>query len=147
MTIDAYMSRYHIKRKETVIKWILNGYIPNANLGADYIPNSARMPYTSARAKNAKAIYKSIIDATMQLKHVVPELYNNITGEEFDGYIRRLAESGYIEIRTEDGVCYYDATLKTANFNLKDIIQFTRAVSAGVAEGVTTAALNQYAHT
>ena len=67
--------------------------------------------------------------------------------EEFDGYIRRLAESGYIEIRTEDGICYYDATLRTANFNLKDIIQLTQAVSAGVAEGVTTAVLNQYAHT
>lgn len=146
MTIDAYMMRYHIKRKETVIKWILNGYIPNANLGNDYIPDSARIPYTSARAKNAKAIYKSIIDATMQLKHVVPELYK-ITREEFDGYIRRLSESGYIEIRTSDGVCYYDATLKTASFNLKDILQFTQSISAGVAEGITTAALNQYAHT
>lgn len=146
MTIDAYMVHYRIKRKETVIKWILNGYIPNANLETDYIPDSARMPYTSTRAKNAKAIYKSIITATIQRKHVVPELYK-ITKDEFDGYIRRLSQSGYIEIRVTDGIEYYDATLKANTFNLKEFLQFTQAVSAGVAEGITTAALNQYAPT
>lgn len=146
MTIDAYMVRYHIKRKETVIKWILNRYIPGANLASNYIPDSARVPYTATRARTAQAIYKSIVKAAEQCKHIVPELYE-ITKDEFDGYIRRLVQGGYIEIRISDDVEYYDATLKSASFNLKEFLQFTQAISAGIAEGVTTATFNQYAHT
>ena len=95
MTIEAYMNKYH-QSKKTVNLWISNGYIPGANLEADYIPDSARMPYTAARAKTANGIYKSIINASKSLKHVVPELYK-IHKDEFDGYIRRLSQSGYIE--------------------------------------------------
>ena len=34
----------------TVMNWIAKGYVPGADM--NYIPDSAREPYTAARAKN-----------------------------------------------------------------------------------------------
>lgn len=61
MTIDEYAQKYSVKKKETVIKWILDGLVPGADLATNYIPDSARQPYTNARAKSADSIYYSIV--------------------------------------------------------------------------------------
>ena len=57
MTIDTFMNNYGIKKKETVIKWILENLIPGADLASDHVPNSARPPYTKARVKDVDSIY------------------------------------------------------------------------------------------
>jgi hypothetical protein len=141
LTIEAF-AKQNNKSKKTVIEWIRKGYIPGANLENNNIPKSARVPYTSARAKNANAIYCSIIKAANQRKHVVPEIYG-IGQDEFDGYIRRLKEAGFIELRVSDGITYYDATTNAMKCSRKFILDAIEAGTKGLASGVTEAYLSQ----
>ena len=60
MTIKEFMNNNGLKNRSTVEKWINDELIPNASIENDYIPNSARVPYTKARAKKAESIYRSI---------------------------------------------------------------------------------------
>lgn len=126
--------------EKTVIKWINNGYIPGASVENNYVPDSARKPYTKARAKNSDAVYCSIVKACMNFCHVVPALYN-MRDDEFNGYIDRLIAAGYISTRVADGVTYYDAAITASDFSksklLKDLLPIIKATS----EGVATAAL------
>ena len=105
MTISDFATEVKTS-KETVIKWINNGYIPGASVENNYVPDSARKPYTKARAKNSDAVYCSIVKACMNFCHVVPALYN-MRDDEFNGYIDRLIAAGYISTRVADGVTYY----------------------------------------
>lgn len=50
MTISDFATEVKTSEK-TVIKWINNGYIPGASVENNYVPDSARKPYTKARAK------------------------------------------------------------------------------------------------
>mgnify|MGYP000769810710 CR=1 FL=1 len=88
MTISDFATEVKTSEK-TVIKWINNGYIPGASVENNYVPDSARKPYTKARAKNSDAVYCSIVKACMNFCHVVPALYN-MRDDEFNGYIDRL---------------------------------------------------------
>ena len=142
MTIQEFATA-HGAKVATVENWIEKGYIPNANLNENYIPNSARVPYTKARAKNADAIYFSIVKASRELKHVLPSLYC-ICDEEFNGYINRLVEAGFIERRTTEGVTYYDATLKASNATKKGVLQAVKVITEAIAYGTTKAALEKY---
>lgn len=134
MTVNEFSDRNGISR-EQVGKWIKAGLIPEANIETDYIPDSARVPYTEARAKRAKSIYNSIIKATELRKHVMPALYK-MTNREFDNYIGVLEREGFIQLRTEDEVTYYDATLKTCEYNYKLIATLVNAAGRGITEGV-----------
>ena len=78
MTIDMFMNNYGIKKKETVIIWILENLIPGANLATDYVPDSARPPYTKARVKDADSIYCSIVAASRKRYHVLPKTYKSV---------------------------------------------------------------------
>ena len=84
MTIDVFIYNYGLKRKDTFISWIKNGLIQCANLEKDYVPDSARPPYTKARAKKAGAIYVSIVKASCNRQHVLPKLYRR-GDDEFNG--------------------------------------------------------------
>lgn len=53
MTISDFATKVKISEK-TVIKWINNGYIPGASVENNYVPDSARKPYTKARAKKQR---------------------------------------------------------------------------------------------
>lgn len=141
MTIDEYAQKYSVKKKETVIKWILDGLVPGADLATNYIPDSARQPYTNARAKSADSIYYSIVKATKNLYHVTAKIYN-LYDDEFNGYINRLVEAGLIIIRVTDGVTYYDSPIPSKNCNKKFIIDAIEASARGIAQGVTTVLAN-----
>lgn len=107
MTIKEFMENNGLKHRTTVENWINDKLIPNASVENDYIPNSARIPYTKARAKKAESIYHSILKACRERKHVLPKIYK-MSSEEFNQYINQLENSGLINRRIEDGVEYYD---------------------------------------
>ena len=75
MDIDQFASNNGVKRK-TVEKWIEKGLIPKADFEKNYVPDSARQPCTNARAKNANAIYVSMVKASFERKHILPVLYD-----------------------------------------------------------------------
>lgn len=120
MTIKEFAKRCGVT-VATAKQWIKKGYIPEANLEEDYVPNSAKSPYTVARAKIKfpRSIFHSIIKATLDGKHVLPSLYG-MSEEEFDGYIEQLSEAGLIRIRVTDGITYYDPTLEAAQKSQED---------------------------
>lgn len=141
MDIDTFVKN-HEYNKRTVVKWIKEGYIPGADLAANYIPDSARPPYTKARAKNAKAVYSSMVKACQKRQHIFPDLYK-MCEEEFYGYIDRLVDAGYIVKRTTDGVEYFDATLLAGSFNAGAFCKIVESVTKAVATGTTEAMLNR----
>ena len=65
----------------------------------------------------------------------MPALYK-MTNREFDNYIGVLEREGFIQLRTEDEVTYYDATLKTCEYNYKLISTLVNAAGRGITEGV-----------
>jgi len=140
MDIDKFASDNGVKKK-TVEKWIKNNFIPNADLEKNYVPDSARQPFTKARAKNANAIYVSMVKASFKRKHILPTFYK-ICEDEFNGYIERLVKAGFIEKRVSDGVLYYDATIESKDINTRFILKALKAISQGVSAGVTAAILN-----
>ena len=142
MTIDVFMKNNNIKKKETVIKWIIEGLIPGGDLANNYVPDSARVPFTQARAKGAKSIYCSIIKATSKQRHVLPQLYN-ICLDEFNGYIDRLEAAGLIVKRETEGVMYYDLPLNKPKYTRKFIIDAIEACSKGITQGLTAAVLDK----
>ena len=137
MNIDSFMVMNGIKSKRTVVNWIKRGYIPGADLQKDYVPDASRLPYTRARAKGSDSIYRSIVKAARDRKHVFAKLYG-VTDNEFQGYIERLIDAGLIVTRVTDGVTYYDATLKAEEYtkiNTTVILRLVEAASKGFAEG------------
>ena len=121
MTIEEFAKNHRVTVK-TIKKWISDGLLPGASIKDNYIPPSARRPYTDTRARNAKAIYKSIVYAARNQLNVLPQLYK-ICQSEFDGYIEELVHVGLIRLRVADGVTYYDATIKATQYNEKQIVQ------------------------
>lgn len=130
MTIEKFMQHNKIKRRETVVKWIKNDLIPGANLTDDYIPNSARVPYTKARAKNVQGIYVSIFNASNRQKHVLPKIYG-ICQEEFDNYIDEMVNANLIKRRITDGITYYDVRLFAETPSRKFILDALKATTQG----------------
>lgn len=142
MTIDIFMNNYGIKKKETVIKWVLEDLIPGSDLVNDFVPDSARPPYTKARVKNADSIYCSIVAASKKRYHVLPKIYK-ICDDEFNGYINRLVEANLISIRVTDNITYYDTPLTEKQCNRKFILEMIATCSKGISEGATTAMIKQ----
>lgn len=54
MTLEEFMQKYNIKRKQKLLEWISKGLIPKANIERNYVPNSARVPYTKSRARKVQ---------------------------------------------------------------------------------------------
>lgn len=136
MTINEFMIKNNIRKKNTVIAWIEKGLIPNATLDPEYIPESARKPYTRARAKNAKAIYCSIVKATINRYHVMPQNYG-ICKAEFEAYVDKLVEAKLIDKRVTDGITYYDATITALKIKRETLLEFIERSMEGISRGVT----------
>lgn len=64
MTLQEFSRKCKVTSR-TAKKWLKKGLVPGAYYKEEkwVIPESARAPYTSARAKNRKAINSSIIKA------------------------------------------------------------------------------------
>lgn len=132
MTIRDFADQNN-KNIKTVINWITQGFMPGANLENNYIPNSARQPYTEAKgkAKKVQAIYFSIVQACKKRKHVFPGIYG-ITETEFNNYINQLINNGLITKRYEDGVTYYDATIEACKQEYKELMKFIATIATCV---------------
>lgn len=144
MTIEQFMCKNNIKKRQTVINWIEKGYIPKADVDRNFIPDSARVPYTKARATTTNGIYNSIVQATSKREHVMAKLYN-ICEDEFNGYIEELINAGLIKKRVTDGVIYYDAPLQSVGYTKKQILKTlgkiaTKTVAAAT-YGITKATI------
>jgi hypothetical protein len=138
MTISDFATKHTISER-TVRVWIEKGYIPGASLAEDYVPASARKPYTKARAKTSDAIYCSIVNASRNHFHVLPALYG-LCEDEFNGYVNRLVEAGYIVRRTTDDVTYYDATPQAKHYKKLELLKVLEPAIKAASEGITTAA-------
>ncbi len=148
MTLNQFAEINDIRTKK-VIEWLEEGFIPGSYFDEEnqswVIPDSARLPYTKARAKAKHSIYQSIVKAVIKHKHVFPKLYN-ITQQEFDSYIRVLVNAGYINLRVEDNVTYYDESLTSRNFLVLKVKQINDLVSVhteAISKGVTSAMLDK----
>lgn len=135
MTIDEFATRTQTK-KSTVISWVSKGLIPGAY--GEYVPDSARMPYTRARAKTGESIIKSILKACNAKMGICAGIYG-IAEEDFNTYISGLISGGYIASYEADGVQYYNITTAGISFlknqqriTIKDIIPVV-ATLAGAA--------------
>lgn len=138
MTLEKFMENYGLKNKRTIVDWISNGYLPGADLEKNYVPDSARPPYTKARARNAGSIYTSIVVASYKRRHVFPSLYK-LCDEEFESYIDELVKAGLIVRRTTGGITYYDATVQAEDPKRKFILDAIKAASSGLVEGAIKA--------
>lgn len=143
MTIETFAKNNNIKEKR-VKGWIEKELIPRADLDRNYVPDSARQPYTKARAKKASSIYLSIVRASNKRFHVLPQLYG-ICDDEFEGYINQLVAARLIVKRETDEVTYYDAALEVVNLNRKFVLEAIGMISAGIARGTTEAYMDQAA--
>lgn len=60
MTVKEYMEKWNINNEKKVIEWIKKDFIPGTTYNkcneTYEIIDSARIPYTSARAKNSNSI-------------------------------------------------------------------------------------------
>lgn len=151
MSIKEFMLRFGIKREAQVLQWIEKGYIKGVvkdkSTGEYVLPELARPPYTSARARNTEAIYRSIVRACVARRAVCAELYR-ISELEFQKYIADLAAAEIISPVEEQGLVYYCATLKSSEFlSSKHPMKFIQAclgsVAEGVSKGVTSAFLGK----
>ncbi len=138
MTISDFATKHNMNER-TVRVWIEKGYIPGASLAEDYVPASARKPYTKARAKTSDAIYCSIVNAARNRFHVLPPLYD-LCEDEFNGYVDRLVDAGYIVRRTTDDITYYDATPQAKHYKKVELLKAIEPAIKAVSEGITTAA-------
>lgn len=138
MTIIDFAKKHNTSER-TVRGWIEKGYIPGSNLAEDYVPASARKPYTKARAKTSDAIYCSIVNAARNRFHVLPPLYD-LCEDEFNGYVDCLVDAGYIVRRTTDGITYYDATPQAKHYKKVELLKAIEPAIKAASEGITTAA-------
>ena len=78
----------------------------------------------------------SIVKGSSNLKHVLPKLYK-ICDDEFNGYIDRLEDAGFIQRRVSDGITYYDATIEACKIKEELILKAVEAAARGFSEGMT----------
>ena len=118
MTIDQFQSKFKIKNKRTVFDWIHRGLIPGVSMNAKgqfVIPKDALPPYTRARARAGAGMYLSLLKGICSNRQVLPQLYE-ISESLFNEYICVLKKSGFIKIRTVNGVEYYTPTMKAEQY-------------------------------
>ena len=133
-----------------------NNLIPGAVKGdkitdAKFL-DSSRRPYRSRWLKSdtdADKVRAHIVKACINRQHITKETCHASKGE-FDGFIAELEKADLLRIRIEDGIEYYDSTLKSsayANRSLNEIKSFViealKAVSEGAAKGATAAILEK----
>ncbi len=112
MTIRQFAEKHTVTLK-TIKGWMKKGYIPGAH--DDYIPDSARKPYTATKARKGTDIIRSILKACDNHWSVFAAMYG-ISDAEFGNYIVSLLSAGLISDYQEDGITYYNITASGAAF-------------------------------
>lgn len=154
MTREDFFDKFGKVSDATFNEWVKKGYLPGTVLLEDgtgwFVPDRAWPPYTKGRAKNADAIYTSIVKGCLLRRRPIAEIYK-CSQQEFDIYISELANAGLINIVVDGGVSYYYATTKSMDYtnrSKKELAKFVQsclatAVEAGV-KGMTEAAIGCY---
>lgn len=151
MTIKEYMKKTGVTKRKYVEKWIKEGLIPGVekdkNTGELIFPRSARRPYRPRLKANSDAsvIRASILNACLKREYISAKIYYMSDGE-FLSLINDLLVAELISQRDEDGVTYYDSTIKSDTCRGKSIQTIRRfvidclgEVSERVSYGVTKA--------
>ena len=124
MTIREFMVKTGVTKRKYVEKWIemklIPGVLKDKNTGEWIFPESARRPYRPRHKTSADAmtIRAGMVNACIKRHHISKEIYGLSEGE-FSSYIDELISSDLIRIRKEDGIDYYDSTLKSATYEGK----------------------------
>ena len=152
----GFKEKVGVTKNEYVQEWLDNNLIPGAVKGdkitdAKFL-DSSRRPYRSRWLKadtDADKVRAHIVKACINRQHITKETCHASKGE-FDGFIAELEKADLLRIRIEDGIEYYDSTLKSsayANRSLNEIKSFViealKAVSEGAAKGATAAILEK----
>lgn len=72
---------------------------------------------------------------------MLPALYG-LCEDDFNGYVDRLVEAGYIGRRTTDDITHYVATPKAKYYKKSELLKALSPVIKAASEGITTATLN-----
>lgn len=150
INLREYMSKVGVTKAKYVEHWIELDLIPGIIKGESFtdtkFPDSARRPYCDGSLKSeltADKIRAHIVKACIQRRHITKDTCHASLGE-FEGYIYDLEKAGLISKRIEDGIVYYDSTLKSDTYtgkNLSAIRQFVCDTMEAAAKGVTSAML------
>jgi hypothetical protein len=136
----------------TIEKELIPGAIKGADIESTLFPDSARRPYKD-RSKikatsEASKIRTHIMKASLNREHITKEMCR-LNQMEFNGFIHELVAADLIRLRIEDGITYYDATIKSEVYEGKtfgELRKFTldalEAVAKGTAEGTIDALRN-----
>jgi len=92
---------------------------------------------------SADKIRAHIVKACIQRRHITKDTCYASQGE-FDGYICDLERAGLITKRLEDGIVYYDSTLRSDTYtgkSLQVIRQFVCDAIEAATKGATSAML------
>ena len=150
MSLQKYMRKVGVTKTKYVERWIeqnlIPGIEPGESLADTKFPDSARRPYCEGSLKpelSADKIRAHIVRACIQRRHITKDTCYASQGE-FDGYICDLEQAGLITKRLEDGIVYYDSTLKSDTYtgkSLQVIRQFVCDAIEAVTKGATSAML------
>ncbi|MCH5198140.1 MAG: hypothetical protein J1E34_04450 [Oscillospiraceae bacterium] len=126
MNIKDYMRKVGVSKKKYVEVWLEKGLIPGVkedeNTGELFFPPSARRPYRPRLCNSAKAstIRASILNACLKREYISEKIYGMSKGE-FLSFINDLLRSELISVRIEDGITYYDSTIKSDMYEGKSL--------------------------
>ena len=148
MTLEEFVRISEVS-ENTVKSWIKQGLVNGAtvDLEGNYsISDLARPPYTQARAKDARAIRKSIIRGCVKRCSVNTKVFK-IPEEEFQVYISDLISAGLITKKEVDGTTYYYSTKKaddsSENTWMKILKTVTGTLVEKAAKGATEAVIEK----
>lgn len=139
MNYLEYMKKVGVTKRKYVERWIAQDLIPGVVKGNSFadtqFPNSARRPYCCRYLKPGLSAYKiraHIVKACILRRHITKDICY-ASEEEFNGYIRDLKNAGLISERIEDGIIYYDSTLKSDTYTSPKLANIEKIVQAATA--------------
>ncbi len=133
MTINEFMKKAGVSKKKYVESWIECNLIPGISkddeTGEWIFPDSARRPYRPRCSANASAstIRASILKACLKREHISKETYHMSEGE-FLRFIEELVNADLISVRIEDGITYYDSTIKSDTYKNKSVKELKKVI-------------------
>lgn len=120
LTMKEFMEKVGVTKQAYVLEWIDRKLIPGVQKEGDtyLFPDSARRPYRSRCKPNcsAKIIRGAIVNACLKRQHISASTFCLSDGE-FESYVDDLIKAELIISRKEDGIYYYDSTLKSEQFS------------------------------
>ena len=154
LDLNGYMKKVGVTKKKYVSDWLAKDLIPGAlqdeSTGEYTFPESARRPYRCNSLKpttKAPQLRAHIVKACINRHHITKDMCFMSEGE-FNGMIDDLVNAGWIRLRIEDGITYYDSTEKSDTYSgqpLKELVKILNStlsvVTEAAAKGAVTACL------